>query len=183
VPFFRQRAHGLGKEREGLYKKCQLSPLGAERMSHHAEKISHVHPLLEKTVFFLAENVELETKLKTARLVLHMRKRGLAVLAQSHDATGGDNPGILRVLVLPKSTIGLENVGKRVLPEKALLDEGIVPLFVPKTFEFFPAPEENLLLRRLCVPLFLSLHNRRSLQPFPAMRAVPPPRLQPFAAY
>ena len=92
VPFFRQRAQGLGKHGEMDDPYGQFTGMGGENGAFNAEDIADVHQL-EEGPFIFRKFISLEIHLDIAGLVADDAESGLALSAADHHSAGNTDMG------------------------------------------------------------------------------------------
>ena len=134
VPFFRERPEGLGKDGEALHAHGHFAGVGGEDRPFEADDIADVEEL-EELPLRLRELVFAEIELDVARLVAEHAERGLAVIADDHDAARHAH---VRLARLERFRFGADVRGV-VVPLEPLPERRVAQL--PDLLELFPADE------------------------------------------
>ena len=87
VILLRQREHGLGEEGDGVDVHGQLAGAGAEEIAGDADVVAEIEQLVELEGL-LAHGVEAHVDLQALAALLQLRKAGLALGADRHQASG-----------------------------------------------------------------------------------------------
>ena len=90
MEFLRQDLQRLGEQDHGLRVYGDLSGLGAERITLHADNVADIH-LFEIRIRFLTDGVSRNIDLDFAVPVLHMAERSLAHDTFQHDTSCNGN--------------------------------------------------------------------------------------------
>ena len=87
VILLRQREHGLGEKGDGLDVHGQLAGARAEEIAGDADVVAEVEQLV-KLKCLLADGIEPNVDLQPLAALLQLRKAGLALSTDGHDASG-----------------------------------------------------------------------------------------------
>ena len=165
MPFFRQRAKGLGEHGEMENPHGQFTGMGGEDGAFNAKDITDIHQL-EKGPFIFRKFISLEINLDVAGLVTKHAEGCLALTAADHDSAGNADMG----LILFQLFRFFADIGSMVVPFK-FLSVG----FHTQCTDFIQlfAADDHLVIQFrtavLCILVFIFCH---SLTSFPTSHII-----------
>ena len=141
----RQRQHGLGEKRNGLYVQAEFAGAGAEEVPAHSNVIAEVEQLVELEGF-LSDRVQTHINLQTLSALLQMREPGLALAANCHESSGDGYGNAVRLKVFGGAfAILLENLRNRMRGD-VLIGIGLLPQS-GNVAQFFLAKRKEISLK------------------------------------